>query len=143
MTDRKPLTGEVLAPAASKAVPAGNAFAALSSLVTETSQYLRTREQERTKRHELETYAGLEVERIRAAEGVLRGYFELVFAERQSNFQELLARFDSATASGDAHAMSQTLNAVVALAQQSPLADLGDLGQLRAALDDPDHVWRL
>ena len=142
MSDKKPLVGEVLPAAASKVVPGANAITALNTLVTETSKYLTTREQERSKREEVRTYGGLEVERIRAAENILRGYFEHVFAERQSNFQELLARFDSAAASGDAHAMSQSLSAVVALAQHSPLADLGDLGQLRAALDDPNHVWR-
>jgi hypothetical protein len=35
------------------------------------------------------------------------------------------------------------VNAVVDLAKTSPLADLGDLSQIRAALDDPDQVWEL
>lgn len=140
MSENKPLSGEVLPPLG-KAVTGMDAFTALNNMFTATSDYLKIREQEQTKRAQIDTYATLERERIRAAEAVLRNYFEQVFAERDSNFRELLSRFDQATEGGDAQAMSHAMSAVVALAQRSPLADLGDLGQLRKALDDPDHRW--
>lgn len=140
MSEKKPLSGEVLPPLG-RAVTDVDALAALKNMVTATSDFLKIREQERTKRAQIDTYKTLECERIRAAEAVLRRYFEQAFAERDSNFRELLARVDQATDAGDAQAMSQTIGAVVALAQNSPLADLGDLGELRKALDDPDHRW--
>lgn len=37
--------------------------------------------------------------------------------------------------------MSTVLTGIVEIARTSPLANMGDLGQIRAALDDPDHVW--
>ncbi len=140
-TQKKPLIGEVLGPAG-KAVTGADAFSALNNMVTATTEYLKMREQQRTKRSEIEAYRALEVQRIHAAQAVLTSYFEQVFAERATNFKELLVRFDAATEAGDAQAMSTTMTAVVALAQHSPLADLGDLRQLRAALDDPNHVWQ-
>jgi hypothetical protein len=138
---KKPLSGEVLAPAA-KLVPGADAFSALNNMVKATSDYLTIREEQRARRTEIDAYRELEVERIHAAQAVLTSYFEQVFAERASNFKELLSRFDAATEAGDAHAMSTTMSAVVALAQQSPLADLGDLAQLRNALDDPKQIWK-
>lgn len=111
-------------------------------MVTAVTDYLRIRQQEPSKRAEIQAYIELEMARIQAAERILHDYFEQVFTERKSNFEELLSRFDDAAEVGDATAMSQTLSAVVSLAGQSPLSALTDLGELRRVLDDPDHVWQ-
>lgn len=141
MSKPEPLVGEVLG-AASTGVGQLDALSALKQMVTSTTDYLALRQRETSKRAGLRTYADLEAARIQAAERILHDYFAQVFQERESNFKELLARFDKATEAGDATAMSQTLSAVVSLAGQSPLAALADLGELRKALDDPDHVWQ-
>jgi hypothetical protein len=138
---KKPIEGELLPPV--KGVPALNAFSALSTIVEETSAYLRLREEERTKRANIEAYAKLETERIKAAESVLKHYFEQVFAERAHAISELFTRLDDATARGDDGSVAGTLSAIVDVARSSPLATVGDLGQLRKAWDDPDHVWEL
>ena len=44
---------------------------------------------------------------------------------------------------GDGTAATAALQGIVDLAKSSPLADIGDLTQVRKALDDPDHVWEL
>jgi hypothetical protein len=123
--------------------PAVDAFAALHEVVQGTLDYLRLREVERTKRAQIDARCVLETQRIRSAEGILRDYFRQVFAERANSFDELLERLDRATDAGDGARASQTLDAIVAIAKHSPLADLGDLEQLRAALSNPDHVWEL
>lgn len=138
----KPLEGEILRPAVA-AVPHADAWSALNNVVQATREYLKLREEQRTKRAEIDAYKTLESQRIRAAETVLKDYFEQVFAERSRNFTELLARLDQAAEVGDDKRVAETLGAIVAIAQKSPLADLGDLSKLRAALDDPDHVWEL
>ena len=65
----KPLQGKVLPP---RAVPVADAFAALNSIVEGTREYLRLREEERTKRAQLDAYVTVETARITAAEAVLR-----------------------------------------------------------------------
>jgi hypothetical protein len=138
---KKPIEGKVLP--ALKKVPGLSAFDALTTIVEETSAYLKLREEERTKRANIEAYAKLETDRIRGAERVLKQYFDQVFAERAHTIDELFARLDAATERGDDGSVAGTLSAIVDLAKSSPLATMGDLGELRKALDDPDHVWEL
>lgn len=138
---QKPIEGEVLPPVV--AAPALDAFGALSTIVDATTAYLRLREEERTKRATIDAYRKLETERIKSAESVLKAYFEHVFAERATTISELFTRLDDATARGDDTVVAGTLTAIVDVAHSSPLAAAGDLGQLRKALDDPDHVWEI
>lgn len=138
---KKPLEGTVLG--AAGGVPAVNAFTALTTIVQEGAAYLRLREEERRKRANIDAYAKLETDRIRGAERILKQYFDQVFAERAHTINELFSRLDDATARGDDGSVAGTLSAIVDLARSSPLATMGDLGELRKALDDPEHVWEL
>ena len=100
-------------------------------------------EVESTKRTRIRAYEETEVARIGAAEKVLQGYFEQVFAERRGNFEQLFSRLDDALEKGNGEATAVVLQSIVDIARTSTLADLGDLSQIRAALDDPDQVWDL
>lgn len=126
-----------------KAGSAMDAFSALNNIVEATREYFVVREQETSKRAEISTYEKVELARISAAESVLKDYFRLAFAERAQNVEALLTRYDAAVQRGDLHLAQAALAGVVDIAKTSPLADLGDLGQIRKALDDPDHVWDL
>jgi hypothetical protein len=66
-----------------------------------------------------------------------------VFAERRSLYEELFARLDRALNVGNNEALHSVVVGIVDIAKSSPLADLGDLSQVRAALDDPNQVWDL
>ena len=55
----------------------------------------------------------------------------------------LFRHLDGAMTSGDSAAAATALQGIVDLAKSSPLAAMGDLTQVRRALDDPDHVWEL
>ena len=96
---------------------------------------------ERTKRDQIQAYETTEIARIKAAEATLREYFEQTFTERRHNFDVLFSRLDTALTDGNAEVVTKVLDAVVSIARTSPIADIGDLSKLRAALDDPDHVW--
>ncbi len=135
----EPLHGKVL----SKAVAPVEALGALREVVAAGQEYLTIRQQEMTKRAVIGAYQTLETERIHAAESILKAYFEQAFQERAKNFEELLRRLDEAAAAGDSARVSDTLKAIVSIAQASPLNDVGDLSVIRKALDDPDHVWQL
>jgi len=118
-------------------------FQALNELVGAARECVLTHQVEKTKQVKLQAYEATEVRRIKAAENVLRDYFEQVFAERRSNFDAMFTRLDQALNQGNGAAISEVVQGIVDIARTSPLADLGDLSQIRAALDDPDHVWDL
>ena len=132
-----------LAGAGARAFSAVDGFNALNDIVGAAQDYLRLHEEESTKRASIETAGKVEVARIKAAEDVLRDYFERVFAERRSNFDALFGSLDSAIAKGDGEAVNAVLNSIVDIAKKSPIAELGDLSEVRALLRDPDNVWEL
>lgn len=141
----EPLKGKVIKSrqVIGKAASGVDAFSALNNMVEATREYFVVREQQTAKRAEIFTYEKLELSRISAAESVLKDYFRAAFAERAQNLEALLRRYDEAVERGDAQAAQLALAGVVDIAKTSPLSDLGDLGQIRKALDDPDHVWDL
>lgn len=146
MSDRsKPLSGEVLKPRAGKpSLPTAiDGMAALTQLVEAARECVVVHAVENTKQARIHAYETTEVTRIKAAEGILRDYFNQAFAERRATTDALFERLDVAIESGDTQIISEVVRGVVDIAKTSPLADLGDLSQIRAALDDPDQVWDL
>ncbi len=149
MADKKNvLTGQVIGAARNPAVPGAAVgpaagFAALTQIVNAAQDCARVIAQERTKQTRLAVYRDTEVAKVKAAESTLRKYFDDVFAERRANIDGLFERLDRAIDAGDPALVNQMVNAVVDLAKSSPLADLGDLSHIRAALDDRDQVWEL
>ncbi|KRD18888.1 MULTISPECIES: hypothetical protein [unclassified Streptomyces] len=118
-------------------------FAALNQIVEAARECIHVREVESTKRARIEAYEATEVARIRAAEAVLKDYFAQAFAERRHLYDEMFARLDTALEDGNGEVLHTVVRGIVEIAKSSPLADIGDLSQVRAALDDPDQVWDL
>ncbi|MEE3851793.1 hypothetical protein VZC37_15730 [Gordonia sp. LSe1-13] len=143
MTDRsKPLSGEVIRPTSS--MPAAlDGFTALNELVDAARECITVHAVENTKQARIAAYENTEVARIKAAEGILRQYFDHTFAERRATTDAMFARLDAAIEAGDSQLISEVVKGVVDVAKSSPLAAMGDLGQIRKALDDPDQVWEL
>lgn len=124
-------------------VTALDGFAALGAMVEAARECVAIHQVESTKRGKIRAYQETEVGRIKAAEAILKNYFGQVFAERRETFDELFSRLDQALDQGNGEVISVVLRGIVDVARTSPLADLGDLSQIRAALDDPDQVWDL
>ena len=124
-------------------IAAVDGFAALNQIVEAARECINVHEVESTKRAKLAAYETTEVARIRAAETVLRDYFAQVFAERRNLYEELFARLDQALDKGNGEILHSVVRGIVDIAKSSPLADMGDLGKVRAALDDPNQVWEL
>ena len=84
---------------------------------------------------------------VTAGVGVAKGVDgvsnEHSFDERTKNFHSLFQTADRAMSSGDNQQLGLALHAIVELAKSSPFKDLADLSTVKAALDDPDHVWEL
>jgi uncharacterized membrane-anchored protein YjiN (DUF445 family) len=125
-----------------KAVSQADALAALNNIIDAGREYLTLHKEQSTRRAKIEAYRALESDKTQKAERALSNYFDLVFRERAGNFRELWARLDDAAEAGDDDTVREMLRGIVSLAQTSPLAGLvDDLPALRAAFDDPKHVW--
>lgn len=135
---KKVVVGKVV-DTAKAATPAANPMEALTQIV----DCVKTIQVEATKRKRLSTYETTEIARIKAAESVLQDYFAESFRERRVNFNEMFQRLDTALEEGNAEAAATVARGIVDIARESPLAHMGDLGQIRAALDDPNQVWEL
>lgn len=142
MAEGKPVEGKVV-PKSGKVVDAITGFDALGQIVEAAHEAHNIAQVESTKRARLQAYEATEVARIKAGSELLREYFDRVFAERRELHQELFERLDLALESGNNEALKAVTQGIVDIARSSPLADVGDLGQVRAALDDPDQVWEL
>ena len=71
--------------AGARTLSALDGLGALNEIVGAAQDCIRLHEVESTKRASIREYAETEVARIKAAEGVLKSYFEQVFAERRSD----------------------------------------------------------
>lgn len=124
-------------------VPSADAFAALREIVSAAREYGQVRQTELTKRAAIAAEEHAQVERIRAAEEVLKLYFERVFEERAKNSDEMFARLDQAMDSGDPQMVHAVVRGIVDLAQSSPLAGLEDFGKFWAELGTEDNPVEL
>lgn len=126
-----------------RAVTPTQGFDALNQIVNSARECFAIHQVETTKRAKLDAYQVTEVARIKAAESILKDYFAGIFAERRSTFEGLFAGLDAALEGSDGERVNLMVRGIVDLAKSSPLADLGDLGKIREALDNPNQVWEL
>ena len=113
----------------------------LNDVVQSLTEYLKIAEEEKTKRREIEAWEEMALAEIKAKRDFLIGYLDRSFDERATNFQLLFQTVDQAMSSGDNQQLELALNTIVELAQSNPFKYLADLSSVKAALDDPDHVW--
>ena len=115
----------------------------LSEIVQACTEYLKIAEEENTKRRQIQAWETVTLAEIKAKRDLLVGYLEHSFDERAQNFQSLFQVVEQAMLSGDNQQLGLALHAIVEVAKSSPFKDLADLTTVKAALDDPEHVWEL
>lgn len=115
----------------------------LNEVVQAWTEYLKITEEEKSKRRDIVAWEKVTLAEIKAKRDFLVGYLEHSFDERAKNFQSLFQIVDQAMLSGDNQQLGLALHAIVELAKSNPFKDLADLSTVKAALDDPDHVWEL
>ena len=120
-----------------------DALAALNQLITAARNSVELHETESTKREKLRTYRETEVRRIEASEKMLKQYFDQIFAEREQTHKKLFASLDVAIQSGDTAALQTIVGGIVEVARTSPLAGIGDIAELKRAMEDPNALFDL
>lgn len=145
MTDanKKAVAGKVVRDNAGPLIKSADAFSALSNIVSAARECIEIHEKENTTRAKLHAYETTEAARIQAGQQLLSQYFDQVFVERRVLYEGLFQRLDAALERGDGETAHAALRGIVDIARESPLAQMGDLSQVRALLDDPDVVWEL
>ena len=124
-------------------ITAVDALGALTQLVDAARESIQIHETESTKREKLKTYRETEVRRIKSSEKVLRDYFDRIFDERQETHKRLFASLDVALEAGDTSALQTIVGGIVEVARTSPLAGIGNIAELKRAMEDPDAVFEL
>lgn len=135
MPERKVHTGKIVP---RPDVTVDSAIAALNTLVTAALDYGKVRQTEMAKRAAVSAAEHIEVERIHAAEGTLRQYFDEVFQERASQRAQMFERLDRALESGDPQMVHAVVRGIVEIAQSSPLSGVQEFGRFWAELGSPD-----
>lgn len=120
-----------------------NPIQCLNDVVTAWTDYLKIAEEEKTKRCEIEAWEKASLSEIKVKRDFLIGYLDRSFDERAKNFQALFQVVDQAILSDDNQKLALALEAIVKLAKSSPFKDLTNLSTVKAALNDPDHIWEL
>ncbi|MDG4807213.1 hypothetical protein O7634_10690 [Micromonospora sp. WMMD1120] len=122
---------------------AQDALNALNLIVVLARDGFQTYQTESTKREYLRTLRETETARIRASQEALRDYLDRVYADRRDTHQRLFASLDQALAAGDTAAVQAVVGGIVEVARTSPLADIGNIVDLKRAMSDPSTIWEL
>jgi hypothetical protein len=113
----------------------------LNDLIEAWTDYKQIAEEEKNKRHEIEAWEKITLAEIKTKRDFLISYLDRSFDERATNLRSLFEVVDRAILSDDDQLLGLTLQAIVELSKSNPFQDLADLSTVKAALDDPDHVW--
>lgn len=116
---------------------------AVTEMVAAYRAYQVTREQEVTKRRQIEADEAVALAEIASRRELVMEYLRRSFDERAENFQSLFKRIDEAVGRGDVQALALLANSLVELAKSSPFKDLASVEATRQALKDKDHNWNL
>ncbi|MGB3654711.1 MAG: hypothetical protein WBA41_26385 [Rivularia sp. (in: cyanobacteria)] len=122
-------------------LPNFNPAESLQQMVSAYTEYLAIAEVERTKRRDIEAWEKEAITRINAQRDLVITYLDRSFDERAENFRSLFGVVDNALLSGDNEQLALALNSITEIAKSSPFKDLANLTSVRAALNDPNHVW--
>jgi hypothetical protein len=115
--------------------------ATLRLLVESYRECVKTRQEEKTKRRQIELNEKVTIDEIRVKRELLMAYLEQSFDERRQNFERLFANLDRALEINNMELMAHTLNAITELGKSSPFRDLASVADLRRALEDPNKKF--
>jgi len=109
------------------------ALQAFNSLLEAHNSYHITREQEKTKRQQIQAWERVQVTSIQEQAKTIRDYLEYSFAERRENFKKLFDALDKGIENGNDVVVQAALTGILEITRQSPLADA--LAAARAVSD--------
>ena len=143
MTDLTPARRDHIVRASRSTGQPLDVSAAFVQVVDAYSEMKRVREQETTRRREIESDERVQLAQILAKQQQFLTFLDKSFDEQAENFRVLFQRMDMAQQRGDVAGMGLLLEGIVDIAKTSPFADLLDVKNVQAMLANPDHHYRL
>lgn len=126
-----------------KVNPYANVAFTIQEVINTYQQYQQIKEQETTKRRNIEAYEKTTITEIKAKRDLLIDYLQKSFDERKSNFKHLFDVVDRAIESNNNEQLALALNSIIDLAKSSPFKDLSDLYSFKQALNDEKYTWEI
>lgn len=123
-----------------------DAIQGLDSVRESIFDYLRLKEEAKTKRVAIEKAAQVKIEHIRAQRDVLLFYLDKSFEERRRNFEELFYRLDKASEKNTPESLKEMaliLGSILELAKTSPFKDIATPEKFLDFLNDPTTTFEL
>ncbi len=115
--------------------PAASVEESFKLLVSAWSDYKKTAEVEQTKRAEIAAYKDTTLSQISAQKQILEQYLAGVFKERAETISGFFERLDSGIERGDSALVGASIEAIVNITKQSPLAGAREI---ISAMYDPN-----
>lgn len=125
--------GSTVAKGGGKVVSAVNVLA----VVTEAVEYLKTRQEEQTKREYIWARRDAIVTELNNEKEVVLSYFEHRFAERKGALDQFYSLLHRAVDTGNDQQLQTALNGILGIIQENPLKDFAEF---RKNMSDPDFV---
>lgn len=125
--------GSTVAKGGGKVVSTVNVLA----VVTEAVEYLKTRQEEQTKREYIWAKRDAIVTELNNEKEVVLSYFEHRFAERKGALEQFYSLLHRAVDTGNDQQLQTALNGILGIIQENPLKDFAEF---RKNMSDPDFV---
>lgn len=125
--------GSTMAKGSGKVVSTVNVLA----VVTEAVEYLKTRQEEQTKREYIWATRDAIVTELNNEKEVVLSYFEHRFAERKGALEQFYSLLHRAVDTGNDQQLQTALNGILGIIQENPLKDFAEF---RKNMSDPDFV---
>lgn len=125
--------GSTVAKGGGKVVSAVNVLA----VVTEAVEYLKTRQEEQTKREYIWAKRDAIVTELNNEKEVVLSYFEHRFVERKGALEQFYSLLHRAVDTGNDQQLQTALNGILGIIQENPLKDFAEF---RKNMSDPDFV---
>lgn len=103
-------------------------------------EYLKTRDEQQTRRQAIDAQREVAIERIRAQKDILMEAMRLVFAERAKILEKSFEALDKGLAEGRDSVVHDSLNTIAEVVKSSPFKSIGELQMM---LKDPNSVLML
>ena len=113
----------------------------LEDIIQRAQEYMTVREQEMTKRANIETARQVALEELHNKREIILTYLHESFREREANFASLFGALDKAmTEGGD---VASILGAITTLAASGPFKDIQDFAMVKTHLADKSTEWEV
>ena len=113
------------------------ASAVIPDTISGIADYLRTMQEEKTKRQAIAANRDVLIARITAEKETILAYFDHRFAERRAALDEFFELLSHAAADGDHHQRNAALAGILGIIQDDVLDDFETFKQ---KFQDPDYV---